>query len=542
MTRQAAIAFVLLLVLSAVAPAVGTVAAQPANQTETGTTNQSLEADLAVETPTGDVSTSRSNGTTRYTASAGPLELHPQNFDEGDVVDFGADAPGATLGYQSEYGQFEYSANRSGTSTVWWVVAETVQDGNETTQVQRRYEAEIRLTDDATTATMTEAELQGLRADAEKWEEFNASYLQEAKSYDSPYATEPESDEEAAQRMLDAYKTQHNIFAALSGNFTDILVLLVLTMGGWLFLALILVYHFSAIGTVSKRLNRYIRSEAQEGDLQDKRTDLQHMRDQMALENTDLQDIPGITDREAQAFRDAMDGESLRDWVAGVIQDGPLSVVAIVLYRLHGMGHDGYDAIVDECSSEPSIELVEPDGDLPDGLADTEPVTTLDDTDGKDRYRVDLAGMGPDIEDLLLRQIESWDHGAVTEWSILDSDVEPGDVEYHVDSLNLEALQQDLGIDQHRFDNEEAFGEALMEIVEHVEQHPSMDRDGSPNPTRHVLERLLKVDNHLADKYRVPICDMQRDAISAALANHDPGKRIEQTTEDITSGRGVGAD
>lgn len=541
------VALLALLLVSVLAPFVGVAGASvdgipaQAGNNSTNASAGTLSADLAVEAPTGDVSSERVNGTSRYTAASAPLELHPQNFDGADVVDYGVTTPGGALAYQSRFGQFEFSANATGTYDVYWVVSEQVATDNGTVQAQRRYTAQVRVTDSASSVTLSQSQLDSIEATAAKWQEFNETYVQPDLGYDSFYAPEPDGPQELAEAYSSAYRTQHNFVAALSGNFTQIVTILVLTTGGLLFLALAIAYHFLSLSSLKGRLNKRLRSEAHEGDIQRKRAEQSKQQDLMTMENTELQDIDGISDRDAQAIRDAVGGVSVRDVYEAFESGGVLSPEALVADRLRAMGAAGYYGEVVQSNGETTDVSVRESGGSTgeDGSADR--ATSRAELASDDTTEVNLASMDDGLTELFLSEMDEWDCAAFREFDMSDVDVDLTDAT-SIDSLDLATVRDDLGVEAHRFGDEASFGEALADLCDHIRMHPSTGSDGGVAETRQALELLLKVHNSLADEFDLPTAEWRRQAIQAALQHHDAGARVERTVSDINAGREVTGD
>jgi|GEM_PF-463528 len=515
--------------------------AQPAVAQQSGGPEiETRSAEVAVETPADlpEASQATQDGRPLYEAEAGPLELHPQNFDSGDVVDYGITESNASLAYESEFGQYRLDPGTSGTFEAFWIVSETVATDNGTDTVQVRYEALIRVAN-ADSVTMTGASLDRLRDDAGQWREFNSTTLDELMEYDSLYAPEPQDREDLLSKMENAYKNQHNIFAQFSGNISMIVILMVTTLGGLLFLALLGIYHLTTVSSLWGRLNRFRTTEKVEGEVAERIQAVDKKERQLVLENTDIQEIPGISDREAAAFRDAIDGVSVRD-AKEHLDATVLNPAALTLDRLHAMGACGYRARLTADGDGYDVDILDEDAVRGLDLDEVTDPNQLSDSD--DEWLVDLASMSADMDRLILDELDEWGTGPIAEFDLVSAEFDPGAVSYNFDTLDVESLMDDLGADETRFEDPAHFGQILRELAEHVRQHPYTDGEGATDPVRATLERLLKVNGILADEHHVADAESQRQAVERALIEDDPGERVSKTIRDVKSGRGVGSD
>jgi len=515
--------------------------AQPVVAQQSGGSKiETRQAELAVETPP-DIDKARSSsqeGTPLYQAEAGPLDLHPQNFDRGAVVDFGVTGGNGRLGYQSEFGQYRFAADAAGTYQVFWIVSETIATDNGSQEtVQVRYEAFVRV-GVSDSVTMSASDLERLRADASQWQEFNAT-LDELMAYGSFYAPEPQSRGELIDKMSRSYRNQHAVHKQLGGDISEIIWLLALTMGGWILFGIAALYHLGAVGRLWRRLNRFRSSESVEGEVSDRILDLDKKEREFTLENSDLQDVEGISAREAAAFRDAIDGVSLRD-AKEHLDDTVFNPTALLLDRLHVMGAAGYaaDVTARDGGDGFDVEILDPEAVDSNKAAPT--VATVDDWD--DGVLVDLESMDEAVGACVLNAMETWDPDPVREFEMAATDVEPGDVDADLETMDLEAIQDGLNVGDDRFEDRASFGQLLRQLTEHVRRHPYTDGDGATNSARATCERLLKISGTLADKHHVPDAEWQRQHVERALLDHDPGERTERTIRDIKRGREVSSD
>lgn len=495
-------------------------------------------ADIAIETMQGDVTRGTTNGTTTYSVDVAPVDIHPQGFAASEVVDYGVETPGGDLRYESQFGQFAFDANASGTYTVYFVVPEQV--GNDTRQV--RHEARIRVQQDAQAIVTTRRENSERSEAAEKWRELNSTVLNDLMAYESWYAPEPESRTELIESMAGAYRTQHDVTKQLSGNISQVLLILAFSLGGWLLVAIVALYQFGSMRALWKRLNQRVRNEEIHGDLAEQQRELDRQRDQFSLENTDVQELDGITDHDAIAIRDAVEGKSVRDIDEAMRADGPLSDVSLMQDQLHAMGAAGYDAVVTPADDGDGYSVAFHEPDNSPVADDADRATNPADIDGE--TPVDLAGMDSDMDELLLRSIEAWDTGLLGEFNMATADYDPDDeaLAYEFESLDVDAIADEYGLPEDRWEDPGRRGELLYEIAAYVCEHPYSDTNGATNPVRAGIERLLKAENILADQFHVTDAETRRQALARALERQDPAKEMHRTNDAVTSGAALGGD
>jgi len=490
-------------------------------------------ADIAIEPMQGGVTQSTTNGTATYTVDVAPVDIHPRGFAADAVVDYGVDTPGGELRYESEYGQFRFSANATGTYTVYWVVPETA--GNDTRQV--RHEVRIRVAESANAIVVTRDENSERSEAAEKWRELNSTVLDDLMAYESWYATEPTDRQELIEKMGASYRSTHDITKQLSGNITQVLIILAFSLGGWLLVGLGLLYHFGSVGALWRQLNQRVRNEAYRGDLHDEQRALDRQRDLFTLENTELQEIEGISEHDAIALREGTESKSLRDVYEALRGDGPLSDAALMQDQLHAMGAAGYGARVTPDGDGYDVGILAPDA-VPSGeRAVTNPADIAE-----DGSLVDLAGMDSEMDELLLREVEAWDDGLLGEFDISRAEFDPAEVSYEFDSLDVASVMDAYDLPEDRWENTDRVGEVLLNLAEHVRNHPYSDGRGATNPVRVAMERLLKTENVLADKHHVTDAETRRQALARALEEQDPAAELTATVKHVQSGGALGGD
>ncbi len=530
MTTTSRLAIVGLLVLSLIGGGiVGPAAAQTGPQTEA--------AELAISQPhyaDGDVQQSTSNGTVVYEAGAAPIEIAPQNFDAANVVDWGVETQGgnAELTYDREFDEFEFSADADGTYELYWSVEREIRVQNESgngTHIEtesQRYTALVRLSGLTEMVHQPAGELDQTRQQAEKWQEWNATVaeVQDTIGTSLPVKVglaEPPSTQETLQGMVNAYLTFRAPLHMLTGNYTQILTLVSMTLGGWLFVATIIVPLLVIIAGLAYRSNRFETTEADEGKLSKRVGEQQRQEDLKQLANARHSDIWEGDDHMAGSMRDAGDDPL----VAMSNLFNRIRPRQLMHARLQAMHAAGWTAVVEEWSS--------PDGgDGEERMVERARVAKADNVD--DGLVTTTLAVDPD-DDLL----DALDWGQQEIWEafdLTDVDLDPSDInETPIQNYELEEVTELADLDMRRFDDETQAAQAMIEMLEWVREHEFTDEHGEIDSLRWWLEHQLRAANVAEDRFHLPV-DAYRDLFRLALLQHDAGADAEQTLQDIRDG------
>ncbi|NHX37818.1 MULTISPECIES: hypothetical protein [Halolamina] len=529
MTRISRFATVGLLVLSLVGGAVGPVAGQTGPQVES--------ADLAVTQPhyvDEDVHQSTSNGTIIYQAGAAPLEIAPQNFDARDVVDFGVETQGgnAELTYNRDFGQFEFSADADGTYELYWSVERRIEVQNESgngTHIEtrgQRYTALIRLSGLTEMVHQPASEMTQTREDAAKWQEWNATIadVQETIGTSLPVKlglAQPPSAEETMQGMVNAYLTFRAPLHMLTGNYTQILTLVTMTLGGWLFVATVIVPLLLVIAGLAYRSNRFETTEADEGKLSQRLGEQQRKEDLEKLANASHNDIWEGDDYMAGAMRDLGDDPLVA--ISNLFSE--ISPRLAIHARLQAMDAAGWTAVVTKRASTDG-------GDDEAGTileAEVQRQRTVDDD-------AETASLAVEPDDELLDAID-WNQQEIwQEFDLADAGIDPTDMsDTAVQTYELEDVVEKTDLDMQKFDDEMNAAQGVVELLEYVREHNVTDEHGEIDGLRYYLEHQLRAANVVEDRFHLPV-DAYRDLFELAILQHDAGAEAEQTLQDIRDG------
>lgn len=519
MTKRTLILAVLL--VSLLAPAA--VAAGPSTEAAT----------LSIQQPhyiSSDVQTTTANGTTVYEVSGSRIEIAPENFNADDVTDYGISTPsdGAMLSYDREFGEFIFTAEKTGTYTVYWSVEESVAVTNETTnettveQRSQRYEAKIRVTGQTDMVHKPAGWDDDLQEKASKWEAFNATVaeLRGDSLFVKLGLQEEQSTQEIIQKMVNAFLTLHSPLKMLTGDFTTIAFLVGTSLGGWLFIALILGPLLIALAYAYRKLNRHESIEAQEGELSQRvaNLDLKEAKSKLAFWT-----FNDVTDDDHMA-------ESMRDEGRNPLQalsnrESKLSGQHVFHAFLQAMAQCGYVAKVER--------RVEPDGGDDDGGRVVEAEVVHQDEVADDADTVSLEVDRPDAP--LLDAIDP-EQNEIYEFDLLNADFDRSEVNATpIDAYDLDDLIETTELDLRRFGSVETAARYQVEYLYDVCQHPITNDRGSVDSFRYWLEQNLDTANILNDRFPIPM-EYRARLWEAAIDQYDGAAKAEETLRDVREG------
>lgn len=497
------------------------------------------DAAVVVEQPhyvDSDVETRQVNGTSTYVASGRVLDLHPQNFDDASVIDYGVETTGGELAYDSATGQFQFQANASGTYRVYWVVPEQVAvetnstnataanaTGGTTTR-QVRYAANIRVSGTAQKAHVAQGELADTRQAAANWQEFNAT-VQDLRDENLLLQSADLSTEETVQGMVNAYILQNDPLRALTGNVTTVILILFTTLGGGLLLTGLLGYHTIVVGKFQRALNRAESVEADEGALAERAASLEREERLRQLQNHDWNDV-FEDDHIAHAHRTLGDTplEGFTRFTGTLLQPR-----VWVRERLQAMGSEGYVAV-------PADDGLRSDGG--------------DEADGPDWSTIDDAEVVPgdavegetptdelgDPSDDLLDALD-WQQPAIRDFDLASAELSLPDGSPTPETLDIDELTAQAELDMEHFDSAEQAGEYLREWLDAVRDHDFTETDGTVDTSRYVLNRWLQTAQLARDEFSLPV-EYMTEPIEAAIDWNDPEESAAATVAEIRSGIG----
>lgn len=208
------------------------------------------------------------NETPTYRVSGEQFRIVPENFRTNRVIDFGVSGNGS-LSYDPTFDEFVFDPNgQTGIFEVYWIVnrevtqaAGNASNATNTTMVSTEYTARIEVQEQASLLHTSQERLSSIEEDAENWQEFENTVL-------SPGVAGEDADiQEVTQNVINLYRLANDPLAALTGNFTGVIILIVTTLGGLLFWALWNGHHTVVTGRLYRRLNIHESIEAEEGEL-----------------------------------------------------------------------------------------------------------------------------------------------------------------------------------------------------------------------------------------------------------------------------------
>jgi len=469
-----------------------------------------------------DVQESAVNGSTVYEAEGPSLEIRPRNFAPGDVRSFGVEESAGSLSYDSSMGVYVFETDRDGTYNLYWTVNETrvVNEtrGNETVEtresVRVQYSASLRVESSERTH-IPASQLEGVREDAANWSEFTSAVRSEEVA--GPNANM----EEESQLAVNLLRLRYHPLSALTGNFTQVLLTLFITLGGFFVLLLFATYHYLTRRSDIKFRHRRESLDAERADVEDQLLELDERERLAALEGMDWNDI--FPDDVARAFRESF-GENVLEGFLRIQESFKPS--NLVRDRLEAMDSEGYVAVVDR-------EDVATDGgaDVESRIVDARIVSDTNLEPGDEP--VDLSEPSEDLLDAL-----AWDDPELRSFDLPSHDLDQSEFSTRLEGATLEELIEEYEVDMRQFDgNKEVFAEYLLEFLTSVEGHEYTDEDGRVRHLRHVLNLFLRVSRLLDEKHETPLAAYQSEHIAYLLANYERDEEISQYVDEVREGR-----
>lgn len=432
-----------------------------------------------------------------YRVSGESVNIRPSNFNESEVINFGVKEGNATIRYSPEFDMYVLDANgNSGTYTLYWNVERQI--GNNSTSTTQ-YVADVQFANQVDMTHVQSGSLSEMRDDAAKWDDF----AQEVRNIGG----EDVNMEQAVTAMLNMYQFTQDPLSALTGNYTQIIIITGTTVGGLVFLLQISGYHVIVLSKLRKETNVHNATEAKEGETRERLEQIDDKERKKVLANLDWFDI-FEDDHLARAFRDHM-GETVLD---GWMNFNSLILPENIMKdRIRAMSECGYVGI--EVNGENGdVEIIE-EGDVEE-----------------DDEVVDLAEVDIDRID--------WSSPEIAEFDLTNENFEPGenfDIEY--EAMNVDELVEKLGPQMRHFDNEEEYAKYVREFVESVRDHEMSDENGSPDTMRYTFNAFLKTAQLLEDRYNFPLASYQTEAFERAIQSYDIGASAEEYLKEVKQGK-----
>lgn len=478
---------------------------------------ETVDARLAIDQPhyiEDGVQTTDINGTQAYVVHGPEHDLHPLNFDVDDVTDYGVSTSAGQLEYNDRLGTYTFqSGGETGTFELYWVVqTEQTTVVNNTTQTQEvslRYETLIRVAGQADMVHQTQAENQRQEHYMELGEEVNATIMQ-VREDGLIFAPDEGSDFEIYEAMLTRYIATGDPIQAFTGNYTQIWLLVLLSPGGYLFLAqflgIIVWLAYKRYQSRSESIDR----QSIEGSVSEKLAALDDKERRQAAANLDWNDE--FPDSVARGFRESLGENPYRGWLR---VRAALQPKHLVRDRLQAMSQCGYVGVPTTTTPDAEPETIDiyPETDVEDGVE----TIALDDLTDEELEAVD------------------WDDAELRNFDLPEADYDASEIDDRLETADLEALVEELDVEMQYFDDLEEFGHYLHEFIASIREHPITDEHGYQHSTRATLELLLEKLN-LMDREGLPTARYLADAVEAAIRDYDRGDRAEQYVEEVQDG------
>lgn len=484
----------------------------------------STQADLTIRQPDyvdQPVETTDENGTTVYQARGETLRITLENADASAVQNFGVEESEASLSERD--GTYILEPEADGTYHLFWQA-----DGEV-------YEAVISV-EAASYVHLSEDEYEALQEDADNWE-WVLTQFQRAGLLDRDASVEQAK--AVIGDAVDWYEFYVSPFAALTGGFISIALLLVQEPGGWLFLAMLLLLFGVATFGSMKKIRTYRRQFKDVEDLDEAQREKWELDIKRAYSAQTLQDL-GLTDGDAAAVKEHLDISNPRQLLERIVAEfGATRVIRTILDAYDQLGYavrverDAEGEITSAHMAPPEtvaadVEVLGGDDDLPA-------------TDGGDLPATEFYAPAAAPDDVLLR----------LEWDQLDADklwhpeVDAEGIDPPVsNSENTDTFDfiteagvpvGEDGTDHYVIERREEFVDILIEVVEHSAASAYTDPEGRVRPEVDFVEFIHQFVSVSSEKYRLPLWHL-RDVLIFARSQLDDNERLNELAERSRSG------
>jgi hypothetical protein len=519
MTHKRLIA-VLLVLVAATAFAPAALATQDATTTE--------RADLTISQPhyvDTSVNVDQGSNATTYEVKGSYFEIQPENFQPGDVIDYGVEQDSASLSYDKTTGEYILdTSNQAGTFSVYWIVTtstgattnttEETSPGNETNTTDStsgnestttsspervRYEAQIQ-TSTGGLAHIEQSKLNQLQEDAQNWSEV-VSTFGNLGGDSVPIETKLET-------AANWYQFSVNPFSALSGDFTAAILMLVLTNGGRLALALLIGVPLLALAPVAIKYR----------SLKDRLPDVDEL-DQQQLEMYAQQ-------RKEQAVEVTPHDLPMNGRTADKLQ----SILGENLWEIKDTIHRLFDH---EQTKQAFLQAMAYNGAT---------ATITHDDDGVREVVVYDSDADPPDSAEALADLDDQDFDAVVEhadWSqvnqnALRHDVPVDEVDVPIaptDDENDLVDELDVSIPED-FESREAFAEAIFEVWKFLAAHDYTDDHGQAREEQTLLNIFSLLSTVTAERYDHPDVRCYRNLFQYIASEVDGNEALRKAADE----------
>jgi hypothetical protein len=480
---------------------------------DTGSSGGEQSAELTITQPAyidSAVDESTQDGEPLYEANGEQLLITVDNIPEAaEIQNYGVDADEASLIERGD--TYVLKPDADGTFSVWW----TTSDGE-------TYSALVQV-ESADYAHIEADRYEETQAQADAWSSF-VKELEQRGIVDGDASME---DLQAISQDAAAwYEFYLNPFAALTGGFVALLMILITQPGGWLFLSLLFLVFGLSMYTLVRRNRTLERQFRDIEDLDEAERKAWEQEIKRAASKDTLQDW-GLTDSDAEAIKQHTGARNPRQFAAWIADNiGEFRVVRTLLGAYEQLGHE-LEVRRDDDGEILSVELV---GGDTDAEGDSEPVAA----DGGAVTVERIAPTGDAATDDVVKRLSWTDLEGDVLWhpevdsSTLDLPVQN---DRHSDGFDLieEAdipIGED-GADHYILDRREEFVGILIEVVEEAAASTYTDEDGRPRPEVDFVEMVYQFVSVGSEKYRLPFWHL-RDVLIETRGQLDDDERLDQ--------------
>lgn len=509
------------------------------NDSEDGPEIPRRSADLLIEQPDyvdGSPQQRSAGDRPVYEVAGAQFDVRPQGFSAADVVDFGVSTSGGSMSYNPDWEHYVFDPEgKEGSFDVYWIVDYQEPGTNTTERVQ--FVATINVAEDASVSVLPSDRHDQLQADADKWQEHNATLtdVREKNLLLHNLLGSPGSNEELFDRAISAYENTRDPGAKIMQNYQALILLAIITPAGWFFVSKWSLLSLFPIRELWRRLNIANVNEPYEGDLADREAE-QDLKERLELPaNWDFQDLNAISDPEAMGLREV---ESTPSSFYTKFRDAT-AWPKMCRDRLRIMSQCGYAAKVED------DQLVTDGGEEDDEI---ELSTLLQEHDGVQVSVVSLEDETEPDEGLEARDdlfsIDTPSESLVdavkldeTVWSFdpRTADYDPSQFDEPLETHSLEELVEEIDPPMNYFDDKEAFGEALLEVAQWANENLA-DDDGEVDTFYVALNKLLQIEQEMADIHGIPGAKARAEGIEDALRNYDPTDDVDRKFRGVREG------
>lgn len=448
-----------------------------------------------------NVPQSNQNGTTVYRVSGANHEVHVDSFSVEQVQNVDIVGDTGSISYDPQIGAYRLETPQDGSYKILWTVTESTTEevtrGNETVKVSKdttsQYVAVVQASD-TNVAVVSEEEYRQTEQDAGNWSEWR-------DNVQSIYGDDADIQKQT-QSSLHFLKLKNSPAGYFGDGYVGMWISYFTTGGGILHLLqwvgiLVLVGY----GT-SKFAARRARLSASEASLERKLQNIELAEIKQALAAVDINEQTG-SDLVASVIRRATGAKNGKQVLMTILE--AIDYHERVEYRIRAMLANGYSMSVDRDNGDVVAVEFSEDGSVDENPSVDDDVVEYIVSNGNEAMNhFDLKNAEPPQDELL--EI-------------------PDDIEEIVESMDSSA---------DAWDKMERTQD-LVELLEHVEQHPVTDDEGNVRGIRLVLNTFLEIA-YEAEKYGIPRVRYLIEDLHHLLDNTSPEEEVDEYVNRVKSG------